>query len=94
MLCSIGSKYSEVLQAGILLQARQGSRGERDKWMEATLERLVVRQHAGIYKGQWIIFSVKSPSQNIFCEESFSQPVQVTCCLLLGGLCCATAQVN
>ena len=61
MLCSIGSKYCGVLQAGILLQARQGSRGERDKWMEATLERLVVRQHAGIYKGQW---------HNIFSEES------------------------
>ena len=61
MLCSIGSKYSGALQAGILLQARQGSRGERDKWMEATLERLVVRQHAGIYKGQW---------HNIFSEES------------------------
>ena len=61
VLCSIGSKYCGVLQAGILLQARQGSRGERDKWMEATLERLVVRQHAGIYKGQW---------HNIFCEES------------------------
>ena len=51
---SIGSKYSGVLLVGVLQYWRQGMEAgrERDKWMEATLPGLVVRQHAGIYLGQ------------------------------------------